>query len=367
MGTLRLEPQQFDGGEVQVVSFNTLEDRPKYAGVEMTSVTNIPDVNTAVNAEKVARENAVEGLSQALEGLSNTVDDRTTALGDRIDSEASQRDLADENLQAQIDAVSAAANVKDIVGTYAELQSYDTTRLNNGDIIKVLQDEHEDNATTYYRWVTADSAFTLVGQEGPYYTKSQTDLLLADKQDTITAGAGIVLSNNEVSADTTVLATQTDLATKQDTITAGANIVIDGTEISAPNALTSNDVATVAISGSYTDLSNTPTIPTIPTNTSAFTNDGSDGTSTYVEADELATVATSGAYADLSGTPALATVATSGEYSDLANKPTLSTVAGTGSYNDLTDKPTILTLRTSTTDIGEGAALPANTLYGVYN
>ena len=41
---------------------------------------------------------------------------------------------------------------------------------------------------------------------------------------------------------------------------------------------------------------------------------------------DLATVATSGAYADLSGTPQLAAVATSGAYSDLTGQPTIPTV-----------------------------------------
>jgi hypothetical protein len=49
----------------------------------------------------------------------------------------------------------------------------------------------------------------------------------------------------------------------------------------------------------------------VPTKTSDITNDGSDGTSTYVEADELATVATSGLYSDLTGTPSTFTGATS--------------------------------------------------------
>ena len=71
-------------------------------------------------------------------------------------------------------------------------------------------------------------------------------------------------------------------------------------------------LATVATSGSYNDLSNKPTIPTVPTVTSAFTNDGSDGTSTYVEADELATVATSGSYNDLSNKPTIPTVPSAG-------------------------------------------------------
>lgn len=58
---------------------------------------------------------------------------------------------------------------------------------------------------------------------------------------------------------------------------------------------------------------------------------------------DLATVATSGSYNDLSNKPNLATVATSGSYNDLSDKPTLATVATSGSYNDLTDKPAIQT------------------------
>jgi hypothetical protein len=62
---------------------------------------------------------------------------------------------------------------------------------------------------------------------------------------------------------------------------------------------------------------------------------------------DLATVATTGAYSDLSGTPTLATVATTGAYADLTGKPTLATVATSGSYTDLTDKPTIPTVDSS--------------------
>lgn len=130
----------------------------------------------------------------------------------------------------------------------------------------------------------------------------------------------------------------------------------------------SSSLATVATSGNYNDLTNQPTIPTvndatltiqqngstvgtftanassnttinltdsgasytagngisidandeisidttvvaevsdIPTQTSDLTNNGSDGTSTYVESDELATVATSGSYNDLSNRPTI--------------------------------------------------------------
>mgnify|MGYP000722392154 CR=1 FL=1 len=44
-----------------------------------------------------------------------------------------------------------------------------------------------------------------------------------------------------------------------------------------------------------------------------------------VKSADLATVATSGAYSDLTGTPTLATVATTGDYTDLTNTPTIPT------------------------------------------
>ena len=88
------------------------------------------------------------------------------------------------------------------------------------------------------------------------------------------------------------------------------------------------DLATVASTGDYADLTNTPAIPT---QTSSLINDGADGTSNYVEFDDLALVAT------------------------------------TGSYIDLTGKPSIPSITMTTTDPGEGAALAENSFIGVYS
>ena len=59
-----------------------------------------------------------------------------------------------------------------------------------------------------------------------------------------------------------------------------------------------------------TTASDVATVGQIPTKTSDLTNDGADNTSTYVEADELATVATSGLYNDLSNKPTIPTAGT---------------------------------------------------------
>ena len=115
-----------------------------------------------------------------------------------------------------------------------------------------------------------------------------------------------------------------------------------------------DDLAAVATSGSYSDLTGTPTIPT---KTSDLTNDGSDGTSTYVEADDLATVATTGSYNDLSNQPTIPAAQVNSDWnsssgvSEILNKPSLATVATSGSYTDLSNKPTIPTVNNATLTI----------------
>ena len=126
-------------------------------------------------------------------------------------------------------------------------------------------------------------------------------------------------------------------------------------------------------SGNYNDLTNKPTIPIVPTNVSAFSNDAGYLTS-YTETDpqfnawdknynDLTNKPTlfSGNYNDLTNKPTLfdgnynslinkpnlATVATTGNYNDLVNKPTLFS----GNYNDLTNKPTIPTVNNATLTI----------------
>ena len=122
------------------------------------------------------------------------------ALQDNIDAEEAGRIAADTEIWKEIEAIEASSDVVDIVGTKAELDSYDTSKLSDNDIIKVLQDETHDNATTYYRWNEASDTFTYIGAEGPYYTSSETDTLLADKQDKLIAGENIQIVGRTISA-----------------------------------------------------------------------------------------------------------------------------------------------------------------------
>jgi hypothetical protein len=68
-----------------------------------------------------------------------------------INTEVGNRESADNDLQEQIDALSSSSDVIDILGSYAELQRYDTSHVKENDIIKVIQDETRENAVVYYR------------------------------------------------------------------------------------------------------------------------------------------------------------------------------------------------------------------------
>ena len=108
-----------------------------------------------------------------LEASARTSADST--LQYNIDDEALARVAADNDLQGQIDALAASSDVTDIVGTYAELEAYDTTHLKDNDIIKVLDDSTHDDAPSYYRWDKETEEFTYIGSESASYTKAQAD------------------------------------------------------------------------------------------------------------------------------------------------------------------------------------------------
>ena len=130
---------------------------------------------------------------------------------------------------------------------------------------------------------------------------------------------------------------------------------LDSTIVNALNNINNKantaDLATVAFSGSYNDLTNKPTIPT---KTSDLTNN-----SNFVSNTSYATANTGGVVKVGSGLSitngVLSTtgggVADAVEWDNVLNKPTFSTVATSGSYNDLSNKPTIPTVNNATLTI----------------
>ena len=202
--------------------------------LSQTVTDNDTAINNKVDGINTTLTNSINSLSNTVTSNYNTLDTRITSevstLNTAIQSEVTNRQNADNNLQSQIDAITASSDVTDIVGTYAQLQAYDTTGLAPNSIIKVLQDENQNDETTYYRWVITDGvgSWVLIGEEGPYYTKSQADSTFVPQTRTVN---GYALSNN---------------------ITLTANDV---------GAVAPSDLATVATTGDYDDLIDKPIPP----------------------------------------------------------------------------------------------------------
>lgn len=77
------------------------------------------------------------------------------------------------NVKKQLDDYKKNTDVTDIVEHKSDLDSYDTSKLNINDIVKVLDDETQDHKQAYYRW--NGTSFDYVGGIGPYYTQEQSD------------------------------------------------------------------------------------------------------------------------------------------------------------------------------------------------
>lgn len=182
-----------------------------------------------------------------------------------------------------------------------------------------------------------------------------------------------------------------DLATIRTGAAAGATAVQPG------------DLATVATSGSYNDLSNKPTIPAAQVNSDWNATGGvaqilnkptlgtmaAESASDYTKTSGFATVATSGSYNDLLNKPTIPAAQVNADWdansgvAQILNKPTLgtaasanatdfataaqgalatsavqprdlATVATTGSYNDLSNTPTIPTVNNPTITFTQG-------------
>lgn len=230
-------------------NYNTLDTKIDDTKEELSQ--DISNLNDALNQEISDRETADNDLSNRIDGLDEDIQEETLArvendttlqnninsvvsdlsdeisaresadttlsnsisdLSDSLIQEITDRQTADTGLQSQIDAITSASDVTDIVGTYAELQAYDTTSLPDKSIIKVLQDESRNNETTYYRWVITNGtgAWVLIGEEGPYYTKSEADGRFVNKTTTVNNKAlssNITLTASDVGAlpDNTVI------------------------------------------------------------------------------------------------------------------------------------------------------------------
>ena len=362
-----------------------------------------PYATTAsVNTALLAKQDVISDLSTIRSGAEagatalqpGALDDYVTD-SDLSTALSSKQDTISDLGTIRAGAAAGATAVQSAdLAPYATTSAVETALAGKQDVISDL--------STIRSGAAAGATALQPGALDNYVTSTQLNTGLAGKQDVLTAGSNITISNgtisaadttytaganitiengvisatdgdtrysagngididvnNEISVDTTVVATQADLAGKQDVISDLATIR-SGASAGA-TAVQPGDLATVATTGAYSDLSGKPTIPVVDqtydagsTNAmsgvavaSAITNNidqtydhesplaqsgtavagalstkqdvisdlstirsGAQAGATAVQPGSLATVATTGAYSDLSGTPDLSGYAT---------------------------------------------------------
>lgn len=247
----------------------------------------------------IANKNNPHEVTKTQVGLGN-VDN--TSDNDKPISSATQEALGD--LQSQIDALVVSSDVFDVVGTYAELQAYDISKVPENDIIKVLVDSTHDNAATYYRCIKNGSvkSWSYIGAEGAYYTKAEADSKFVPttrKVNNKALSSDINLTASDVGAlpDNTVIPTKTsDLQNDSGFLTSHQSIKTLKTDNTTAQSTSSSEAIVgtgvinlhkISKTGSYNDLSNKPTIPTKTSdlqNDSGFTTNTGTVTSVRVQA-----------------------------------------------------------------------------------
>lgn len=194
--------------------------------------------------------------------------------------------------------------------------SYNRTGYDKGVRMILYQDKFEGGQSSYVienviepELVRLDDSLSAKTDTSAFTAYSASvETALSGKQDVLSAGTGISISGNVISAtggggNQTVELTQAeyDALVSAGTVSADTYYIITDAQAgdltqywtsaqtqSAINQATSgkadsSSLATVATSGDYNDLTNKPTIPTVPTSNTAFTNDAGYATSGYVD------------------------------------------------------------------------------------
>lgn len=330
------------------INFNAIQGRPKYAGVEMTSDTDIPDVTLAVAGEAEIRAAADEAI-----------DGRLDKLEEDLPAEVQNRISADSDLQGQIDTLAGYAS-KNVVSDVALGQATSTVDL---EVTKVAIDSTESSTTTLTLPVASSDQSGVIN--------AATFNAIAQNSNLLNALLNGAVAVTGLSANPT----QSDLTTAWQTETGLTELI---------NRASIYDVTNVKIWTYYandttwheSDASASVTVSTFTNSAEGLikgsaTGDGkvfaeNDGTGSVNGWDTLAGTVSNNT-SKLSGIEAGAEVNVQSNWAEadttsdayIQNKPTnVSAFANDEHYVKVT---------ASTTDIGEGAALADDTLYVVYS
>ena len=195
------------------IQTNLSNEITRAKGVETTLTNNL---KTEISRAEDAESELDKKIDTNKNEIYDTISSISGQLSSELISEYNDRVSADISLQNQIDTIEATQNVIDLVADYAALTAYDTTNVKVNDKIQVICDETSASQTTIYSW--NNNTWNGIGMFGPYYTKSQVEEeitkaidtekterksaieeLNTNKQNNLTAGDGISISNDVIS------------------------------------------------------------------------------------------------------------------------------------------------------------------------
>lgn len=361
-------------------------------------VYNIYNSDTWISSANLSKIPTINAIRSAISSINSSGSDNTEQLEEAL-----------SNLSDKVNTLKSSYNFADVVATKEALNQLSTTNLLNNDKVLVLVDNDADGISTVYRLVkgtggNSDTWTYFDSIKTDSYTKSAADstfIKTANLAQSISSSVDTSTDVPSVAAVSSYIAdretnyynkTAVDglIANVQSSNVNDATLTIKKNASDVGDTFTANassdktinlDLATVASTGSYNDLSDRPTIPT---DTADLTNgagyltqdditDLNPGTSNYSFADDpnvpswvksstkptytaqevgalpdntaiptvnnasltikknandAGTEFTANASTDVVCNLGLATVATSGDYGDLSGTPTFKTING---------------------------------------
>lgn len=278
-----------------------------------------------------------------LAGLENYDDSALqTAVAGKVDKESGKSLMTDaeHTKLAGIDP-STYATKTELNGKQDTINDLASIRTNSGKGIADMSSN--EDGTVVYTLVNGDTYTLDLNHEHEQY------LEIEDIDDYVTAGTNVTITKDSQTGVLTISASGGSSGVTDVTMN-GSSVVSNGvaqlgtvltsqtkanwTETnSSSDAYIQNkpNLATVATSGAYSDLSGTPTIPTVPTNVSSFTNDAGYTTNTGT----ITGITMNGASKGTSGVVDLGTVVT--DVSGKANTSEMS-VSTSGDQTTITLK-----------------------------
>lgn len=158
-----------------------------YVNGEMVEKTSTISLSTdhfkIVNGILTLAKDYLETSTASATYLSKSDAILTYATKDELSTETTNRTQGDTKLQEQIDAINSRSDVVDVVASKADLDAYDKDITIN-DVVKVLQDETHNNATSYYRNTAKSKPYIweFIGSLDQYYTKAEIDEKINDEE-----------------------------------------------------------------------------------------------------------------------------------------------------------------------------------------